>query len=87
MKDIRTLYTTSIPNPNNTSVEEIQALSELKQKKDIAIKPADKGGKIVIWPVEQYLQEAHGQLSDTNYYKEQQSDDTVETAYEVYAIF
>ena len=52
--------------------------------KDIVIKSAEKGGKIVIWPVEQYLAEAHQQLSDEKYYKQQNTDHTVETAYEIY---
>ena len=52
--------------------------------KDFIIKPADKGGKIVIWPVEQYLKEAKRQLSDTKYYEQQTIDHTTNTAYEIY---
>ena len=49
----------------NMSDMDIRALQELQQYKDIVIKPTDKGGKIVIWPVDQYTKEAHQQLSDT----------------------
>ena len=52
--------------------------------KDVVIKSVGKGGKIVIWPVEQYLAEAHQQLSDEKYYKQQNTDHTVETAYKIY---
>ena len=33
--------------------------------KDFIVKPAYKGGKIVIQPIEQYLKEAERQRSDT----------------------
>ena len=32
------------------------------------IKPADKGGAIVLWPTS-YLDEAHKQLNNTKYYR------------------
>ena len=84
LKDITDLYQQPITNTANLSQDEIKALSELKQMKDVVIKSAGKGGKIVIWPVEQYLAEAHQQLSDEKYYKQQNTDHTVETAYEIY---
>ena len=60
------------------------ALGEIKDMKDFIIKPADKGGKIVIWPVKQYLKEAKRQLSDTKYYEQQTIDHTTNTAFEIY---
>ena len=48
--------------------EDIEALQQLQYNKNIVIKPADKGGKIVIWPTDQYIQEAQRQLSDKKYY-------------------
>ena len=60
------------------------ALGEIKEMKDFVVKPVDKGGKIVIWPIEQYLKEAERQLSDTKYYEQQTVDHTTNTAYEFY---
>ena len=38
------------------------------------VKPADKGGAIVIWPEDSYLKEAYRQLNDSNYYQKIQQD-------------
>ena len=40
----------------------------------MAIKPADKGGKIVLWPTQLHIEEANRQLGDNNYYQEQVED-------------
>jgi len=37
---------------------------KIRQRTDIIIKPADKGGAVVVWSRELYNQEAHRQLSD-----------------------
>ena len=54
----------------NTTKEEDQALSELKARDDIIIKRADKGGRVVVWSKELYLEEVQKQLSDGNFYRE-----------------
>lgn len=53
---------------SNLSPEELNALQELKNNKDIIIKPADKGSAIVIFDRDQYLQEGYRQLNDNKYY-------------------
>lgn len=53
----------------NIPSEEIHALRELKSKKQIVIKPADKGSAVVVLGREQYIQEVERQLNDTVYYK------------------
>ena len=53
----------------NISLEEVRALQELKTKKHIVIKPADKGSAVVILSRDQYKFEVERQLSDTIYYK------------------
>ena len=83
LSDIIRLYQYPAQNKNNSTKTDIIALKELKNKQDIVIKPADKGGKIVLWPIEQYLAEATKQLSDTNYYLEQNEDHTIQTAFEI----
>ena len=83
LTDITNLYKHPTPNTNNMSTEDIEALQQLQNHKDIVIKPADKGDKIVIWPTDQYIQEAQRQLSDKKYYQLQNKDHTISTAYEI----
>jgi hypothetical protein len=52
----------------NQSPNEQQALTELQKLPHTVIKPADKGGAIVIWPEDQYIKEAHRQLTNTKHY-------------------
>ena len=52
----------------NLNTNEQKALTELEHLTDSIIKPADKGGAIVIWPKKDYLLEAHRQLDNTNFY-------------------
>ena len=47
LKDITDLYQQSTANKVNISQDEIKALRELKQMKDVIIKSADKGGPIL----------------------------------------
>lgn len=58
-----------IREKDNLSLEEIRALKELKNAKNIVLKPADKGSAVVILSREQYILEAERQLNDTVYYK------------------
>lgn len=63
-QDISTLdfsRTTSRPNLNPNQVA---ALKSLRKREDIIIKPADKGGKIVLWSKESYLEEGKRQLDN-----------------------
>ncbi|XP_076442819.1 uncharacterized protein LOC143281494 [Babylonia areolata] len=53
---------------SNISHSEQQALMELKQRKDIVIKQADKGGALVVWRKDLYEEEALKQLSNTAHY-------------------
>lgn len=49
--------------------EEREIIRELQKNRNIVIKPADKGSKIVIMDKQQYVWEAHRQLANTKYYK------------------
>ena len=53
----------------NTTRKERQALIQLKKNEDIVIKPADKGGAIVIMNKENYIKEGERQLSNKEHYK------------------
>ena len=53
----------------NLQNHEFNSIKKLKQNNEITIKPADKGGALVLMDTELYLQEAYRQLNDKNYYK------------------
>ncbi len=54
---------------NNISVAEKHAINNLRKNDQIIVKPADKGGVLVIWPREAYIAEANKQLNDKRNYK------------------
>lgn len=53
----------------NLTNQEFSALNKLKNNSNLVIKPADKGGSLVIMDKDNYLTEAYKQLNDKNYYK------------------
>uniref|UniRef100_A0A803JSK4 Reverse transcriptase domain-containing protein n=1 Tax=Xenopus tropicalis TaxID=8364 RepID=A0A803JSK4_XENTR len=59
---------------NNCSKEEYEALKSLERNTEIIIKPADKGGGIVIMDKEKYVAECERLLSDKETYKELNRD-------------
>ena len=62
---------------------DLQAIQNLQNNHHIVIKPADKGGKIVLWPSEAYTLEAYRQLNDVKYYKQIKFDYTSEVGTKV----
>ena len=75
--DIKTNYQiTTNPPSSNITKQEIQSLHQLKTDNDLLVKPADKGGAIVIWPKDSYLKEAYRQLNYSNHYQKIQKDPT-----------
>lgn len=62
--------------PLNVSASEIAALRQLQQREDVVIKPADKGGAIVVWRKDLYIQEAMRQLADQTNYRRIKDDPT-----------
>lgn len=52
----------------NLHQEDFKAIQELRNNKDIVIKPADKGGAVVVMDKKDYLTEAYRQLNDTSIY-------------------
>ena len=59
---------------NNLSKEERDALYSLKNDNTIVIKGAGKGSAVVVWDREDYLKEAHKQLSDEEVCEEVTND-------------
>ena len=62
----------------NLTREEQQALQKLRNRLDIIIKPADKGGAVVVWRKDLYIQEAQSQLSDSSFYMKTTRDLTLD---------
>lgn len=56
------------PEKPNLTKEEEMALRQLRNDTSIVIKPADKGGRVVILDRIDYIREGYRQLNDTNYY-------------------
>jgi len=56
-------------NSDNLSPEERSAMRSLKSNSNILIKPADKGGAVVLLDVESYRAEGLRQLHNTDYYR------------------
>uniref|UniRef100_A0A667X0K7 Uncharacterized protein n=1 Tax=Myripristis murdjan TaxID=586833 RepID=A0A667X0K7_9TELE len=54
----------------NISILERKALSELQNNPKILIKPADKGGAVVVQNTKDYLTEAYRQLGDSSFYRQ-----------------
>ena len=53
---------------------EFSALQSLHARNDIVIKPADKGGALVVWRADIYRNEAHRQLGDATFYRRVDKD-------------
>ena len=64
------------PTRDNLTKSEREALNNLKNRTDIVIKPADKGGALIIMNSKDYLKEGSRQLNDTNYYQKLNMDPT-----------
>ena len=67
-------YKFPTPSHHNLSYNERKALAELKQAKNIIIKPADKGSAVVIQNLDDYVNEGLRHLSDPDFYRETQDD-------------
>lgn len=63
---------------DNLSTDERKALISLKNRTDIVIKPADKGGAVVIQDLESYVAEGYRQLNDDKFYTKLDSDLTAQ---------
>ncbi len=61
-------YNPICPRSNNLTKDQKDALFSLENNKTIKIQKADKGSATVVMDLEDYIKEAHRQLSDTNYY-------------------
>ena len=62
------------PRRQNITRQQRDAIKALQSNKDIIIKPADKGGAMVILNKEDYIREGLRQLSDANFYLKTNTD-------------
>ena len=69
-------YPTTSRRKKNLPQKQVQAMRDLHNNNNIIIKPADKGGSIVIMNKADYIQEAHRQLFNPEHYKPLTSDPT-----------
>ena len=67
-------------NRKNLSKKETKAMNDLKEREDIVVTKADKGGAIVINDVNDYVDEANRQLSNRKFYKRVAENPTSEHA-------
>ena len=63
-------------NRKNLSKKEEKAMNDLKNRDDIVICKADKGGAVVISDVQDYVKEANRQLADPRFYKKVKENPT-----------
>lgn len=71
---------------NNLTNEEKGALKELLGDKSLIVKPADKGGSIVIMNRPMYVKEIERQLSDSDTYEKIQHDPTIRVKRRIYDV-
>ena len=72
-----------IPKCQNITEAENKALKSLCQNTNIVIKPADKGGAVVIMNKVDYINEGLPQLQDTKFYRKITKDPTKKTSLEI----
>ena len=87
-KNHRDLSGSTLPKIRNHNItkEERLALNDLAKDTNIVIKPADKGGAVVVWDRANYIKEGLRQLSDNNFYVETDTDLTSKHYKEVVTI-
>ena len=61
---------------DNLSPLERQALKYLQRRRDIVIKPADKGSAVVVLRKEDYINEADRQLRNEDHYRKLENNPT-----------
>lgn len=77
-RDVFQAYQSRRTRDHNITKNEQDALNALSNRQDIVIKPADKGGGIVILDRNDYVKEGDRQLGDRKFYKPLLSDPTKE---------
>ena len=66
------------PETSSTDMKRRKSISSLKNNHSIIIKPADKGGAVIVQDLSDYQKEAMRQLTDTDFYQPLHDDPTKE---------
>lgn len=82
-KDIITTFEKRLPVRSNLGSDEREALKSLSEDSGIVIKPADKGGAVVILNKNDYLKEGQRQLTDKTFYRKLAADPTIQFEAEI----
>lgn len=77
-RDVIQAYRQKTSFRRNLRDGELKAIELLRKRDDITIKPADKGGAIVVMNTADYIKEALRQLNDTSFYKRLDADPTMD---------
>lgn len=75
-KDIKSTDLKSKSKSSNFSREDWKTLQKLRNRDDIVIKPADKGGQVCVWEKTSYIEEGYKQLGDGQFYQKLERDMT-----------
>ena len=81
--DILKLINNPSQTPSNLSSSERQTLKSLKNRNDIIITNADKGGKVVVMDRNTYIENCENQLNDNEFYMKIEQDPTTNTINEI----
>lgn len=76
LRDLEALESTKMKIRHNISKEDRLCLQKLASDDSLTIKPADKGGGLVILDTEVYRQEVERQLNDATFYRRVEQDPT-----------
>lgn len=82
-KDIISTFEKRLPVRGNLGSDEHEALKSLSEDTGIVIKPADKGGAVVIMNKNDYLKEGQRQLTDETFYRKLAADPTMQFEAEI----
>ena len=74
LRDLEKLKTKKVPDSKSIR----KGIKELEENKQVIIRPADKGGAIVVLSKEYYYEELEGQLEDSNTYIKLRGNPTCE---------
>ena len=86
IRDVLALQNTHIFTPYNITLEERHALNELKENHNVVIKPADKGGGIVLQNTENYQAEITSQLNEATNYTRLRADPQASLRKKIYDV-
>ena len=70
----------------NLTLEQLKTIQELRNNDEIIIKPADKGGEVVVMQKDLYRQEAMRQLNNKKYYEPLDFPIYADTAFKIYQV-